>query len=821
MSTKRLLLLSARLATTAILLAVAACLPQAAGAATYTPAPALSAPATSAKLQSSRVAFAWQAQTGAAQYEIRLSRNARFHLVLDVRTRKPRAAQVLADGAWWWKVRSLSPKRSRWSDARRIAIKAEKDIIAPTRPRAPHVTTTTKGTITLAFGKSRDAFGVKRYDIFLRGRKKPVAHVGGKAKTATVKIACASKILIFAVQAVDAAGNRSQRSPVARGRTRGCGAIPPPPTSLEVTSRDMRTVTLGWTAPAGTARISDYLVTRDGTSLGRPKGTAYTATGLAASTTYLFTVRARDAGGQLSLPVSLSVDTSNPVQSTGKLHAHLLSSDGTASFADFQAHYTQIGWVYLTDYEVVVDSAGTAQVTGTYSAAIAHWAQARGIKVLPRFHSENTDVLHAVLANPDNRTLLVQEIAQIVANDGADGANIDFEGGYCPAAATCDRGALTAFAASLGTAMHAQGHLLSMDVTAKTAETTSGRAAFYDYAALAASSDEILILAWNPHYSTSMPGPVANALRSCSGVPCGWSQQVVAYAAPLVPAAKLTLATSLYGFDWTLRRVVGPHPVTAVNIRNPLGTVIGQSTNIVPAGMVLTAVPGVWTGADSTAPTYTWLRCPSFRVDPTCTTVGTGLLYTVRTLDVQATTQPYLFVAEMRHNATGSAVQVSGIRTQTTDFRPATAGEYCIAPPSAGALQLTLARPVTDATGVLGAVVAPGNACLVAPGIAREFSNDLPDDNPDIFSPFHIGIVQVLERAAAAGIAVKTAIDPLSGEHVAVWVDAAGLEHQMWWADGSSAGVALAAYANAGYGVGVWRLGREDPVFWQQPVVAP
>jgi hypothetical protein len=425
-----------------------------------------------------------------------------------------------------------------------------------------------------------------------------------------------------------------------------------------------------------------------------------------------------------------------------------------------------------------------------------------------------------VLANPDNRSLLVQEIAQIVANDGADGANIDFEGGYCPAAATCDRGALTAFAAGLGAALHAQGRLLSMDVTAKTAETTSGRAAFYDYAALAASSDEILILAWNPHYSTSMPGPVANMLRTCSGQPCAWSQLVVNYAAPLVPAAKLTLATSLYGFDWTFRRVVGPHPVTAVNMRNPLGTVIGQTTNIVPAGMLLTAVPGIWTGTDLSLPTYTWLRCPSFKVDDTCTTVGSGLAYTVRTADVQATSQPYLFVAEMTHNATGSAVQVSGIRTQVTAFRPSTAGEYCVAYSAAGALQLTLARPVTDAVGVLGSVVAPGNACLVAPGIAREFSNELPVDNPDIFSPFHIGIAQVLARTAAAGIHVTTGVDPLSGEHVADWIDAAGLEHQMWWADGPSAGGALAAYANAGYGIGVWRLGREDPSFWQQPLLA-
>ena len=816
----RLTLKSARLPAFACVLAAGACLPLAASAGTsYAPAPALAKPATASHLVSSRVRFAWQAQRSATRYEIRLSRNARFHLVVDMRTRAPRASRVLADGVWWWKVRSLSPHRSRWSEARRIAIRARVDIIPPTRPRAPRVTRITRGAITLAFGASSDAFGVTRYDVFARGRKRAVAHASGRATSATVALGCSSPVQVLTVQAVDRAGNRSRRSPVARARTRACSVPPSAPTELAATARDLRSVTLAWKAPTSRTRIQDYLVTRDGTSLGRPKGTSYTATGLAPSTSYLFTVQARGADGRLSPPASLSVGTSDPVQSTGRLHAHLLSSDGTASFGDFQAHYTQISWVYPTDFEVVVDDAGRPQVTGTYSAAIAHWAQARGIKVLPRFHSENTNVLHAVLADPANRSLLVEEISQIVASAGADGANINFEGGYCPAPATCDRDALTAFAADLGAALHAQGRLLSMDVTAKTAETTSGRAAFYDYAGLAAVSDEILVLVWNPHYATSMPGPVANMLRTCAGQPCAWSQLVAAYAASLVPPAKLTLGTSLYGFDWSYRRVVGPHPVTAVNMRIGGGPLLGQTTSLVRAGQTLTAVPGVWTGTDGTPPTYTWLRCRSYRVDATCATVGSAASYTVRTADVQATAQPYLFVAELTRNASGPAVQVSGIRTQSTPFRPSTAGEYCVA--YAGtALQLTFARPVTDATGVLGTIVPPGNACLVAPGIAREFSNELPQDDPDVFSLFHIGIAQVLARTTAAGISVTTGIDPLSGEHVARWTDATGLEHQMWWPDADSAAGALSAYASAGYGIGVWRLGREDPLFWQQPLLA-
>ncbi len=764
--------------------------------------------------------FTWQQQAGVARYEMRLSRNARFHLVVDVVTRRPAGTRVLADGTWWWKVRALSPKHSRWSEARRVQIKAKTDIIAPTRPRAPRVTARTRTSLRLAFGASQDAFGVKRYRVFLGKRTKPSAVVGRKARSATIKLKCSSAVQTLTVQAVDRAGNRSRRSPAARGRTLPCSSALTVPAGLRATASDQTSITLAWNAPKPSAGVGDYLVMRDGASLGRPRATTLRAAGLKPGTTYTFTVQARDKAGAVSRPAELKAATASAAQTSGKLHAHLLSSD-SASFTDFQAHYNQISWVYITDFEVLVGPDGAPVVEGTYSAAIAHWAQARGIKVLPRFHSEDTAVLHAVLADPANRDALVGRIGAIVAAIGADGANIDFEGGHCPAANDCDRDALTDFAQKLAGVMHAQGRLFSIDVSAKTADTTSGRAAFYDYAKLGAVADEVLVMAWNPHYSTSMPGPVANALRTCAGVPCAWSQMVVDYAARLIPAARLTFATSLYAFDWSYRRVVGPKPVVPVNLRIGSGPPIGQSTTLVAPGQQLNAIPGTWLGGDGTPATYTWLRCPSFKVDPACVTLGAGPSYVVRTSDRATTSQPYIFVAEQTRNASGAAAQVSGIRTQTTPYRPLATGEYCISYSGSSALRLTGAKPVTDALGVVGSIVAPGNACLAAPGIAREYSNDLPTDDPNIFSPFHIGVVQVLGRLAAAGIPVVQGTDPLSGEHVAVWTDATGLEHQMWWSDGASAGAALSAFANAGYSIGIWRLGREDPSFWAHPLLAP
>ena len=783
--------------------------------------PRLTRPGADSRVGDSRVRFAWRRQSPAVRYELRLSRTKRFSRVTDLVVPRPSSVLVLADGVWWWKVRTIAPRVSRWSDRRRLIVTATRDVIAPTRPVAPRVTQTTTSTITVAFGASRDSFGVARYEIVDdRAGRRVVARVGGRKRTVTLPLACSSPIQTLRVRAVDRAGNRSLLSPPARGRTRPCPTIatpPPPPSALRVTTNGPAAVSLAWDAPP--ASVGDYLVSRDGIPLGRPRATTFTAVALAAATRYVFSVQARDVSGRLSDPALLEVTTSAPPQTVGSLHAHVLTSD-SASIADFQAHYRQVGWVYLTDYDVLTDAFGGPRITGTSSAGVARWAQRRGIKVLPRFHSEDTGVLHAVLADPAHRDALVRQIARTVTEDGADGANIDFESGYCPTSEACDRDALTAFVQSLAAVLHEQHRLVSVDVSARTSETASARAAFYDYAALGRAADEVLVMAWNPHYSTSMPGPVADAARTCGGRACAWTQAVADYAAALVPRDRLTLATALYAFDWTYRRVdEGPQSVTPVDLRVAGGPAIGQTAAIVAAGQLLQAIPGTWRNTDGSTVAYSWQRCSSYRIDAGCTVVGRARDYLVRAGDISVL-QPYLFVVETVRNGAGPVARVAGVRTMATPYRPIAGADHCVTLSGEQDVRVTAAKPVTDAAGVLGTVVPSGSGCLVGRGIAREFSNDLPDDDANVESPFHLGVLQVLARLDRAGRAVRRGVDPLSGEQIALWTDPVGAEHQLWWVDGRSAGAQLAAFARAGFGIGVWRLGREDPTFWQQPVLA-
>ncbi|MFJ8646851.1 glycoside hydrolase family 6 protein [Streptomyces sp. NPDC093546] len=101
----------------------------------------------------------------------------------------------------------------------------------------------------------------------------------------------------------------------------GGGDTPPPvdttaptvPTGLTSPAKTSSSVTLSWTASTDNVGVSGYDVYRAGTKVNAAPvtGTSYTDTGLAASTAYSYTVRARDAAGNVSAAsAALSVTTS-------------------------------------------------------------------------------------------------------------------------------------------------------------------------------------------------------------------------------------------------------------------------------------------------------------------------------------------------------------------------------------------------------------------------------------------------------------------------------------------------------------------------------
>ena len=104
----------------------------------------------------------------------------------------------------------------------------------------------------------------------------------------------------------------------------GCTTAPSAPTGLAASGTTSSGTNLSWNAvtPAANCTINSYTVLQNGTSIGTATGTSFAVSGLAASTSYSFTVEATDAAGTSSASSAVNVTT----QSGGGSNATLIYS---------------------------------------------------------------------------------------------------------------------------------------------------------------------------------------------------------------------------------------------------------------------------------------------------------------------------------------------------------------------------------------------------------------------------------------------------------------------------------------------------------------
>ena len=410
----------------------------------------------------------------------------------------------------------------------------------PTRPRRLAASRATGATVRLTWSASRPGDSpVVGYRIFRDGR------VHGQTRSRKKRVPLSSnRRYTFRVAAVDRLGKLSARSNAVTVKT-GHRA-PPAPTALRATAVGEAEVSLSWQQKAPPrGRVAGYRLYRDGKVVGQVARRSSTIRNLAAATRYTFTVAAVDGLGYLS-PQSkpVSATTAMPQPTAGHAHAFLLASTGQ-SFADFRAHYRQIGTVYPTYYDCTVDGS----LVGADNPLITGWAKLRRVQVLPRFNCQSGAVLHRILNEPALRTFWLDRMTALVAQHSYDGVNIDFEAGYAS-----DRAALTSFVAELAARLHAQGKKLSIDVSAKTTDVQNHpRSTFFDYLALSAHADHLVVMAWGIHWATSAPGAQDEL---------GWWTQVADYVATMPRRERFVMGLQLYGMDWASGGGAA-HPATA------------------------------------------------------------------------------------------------------------------------------------------------------------------------------------------------------------------------------------------------------------------
>jgi chitodextrinase len=217
------------------------------------------------------------------------------------------------------------------------------DVVPPSVPASLRATATTASSITLAWNAATDNVAVTGYDL-LRGGVQVASQAGTTFTDTGLAVDTAYS---YTVRARDAAGNVSATSAALSARTSPGNVQPPPaPLNLRVIGTTATTVSLAWDPVAVAA---GYNVYRGSTLVGTPTGTTFTDTGLTPATTYTYSLRTRDAAGNLS------------AQSSSVSAATLPGGGGSTCTATYRTTST---WGGGFQGEVTVANTGTTTIAG-------------------------------------------------------------------------------------------------------------------------------------------------------------------------------------------------------------------------------------------------------------------------------------------------------------------------------------------------------------------------------------------------------------------------------------------------------------------------
>ena len=201
-----------------------------------------------------------------------------------------------------------------------------RDIERPTPPSNVTAAPVSSTQIDLRWTAAIDDSGViASYSVYrCQGTCSPrdVVTTGVKTTTMKDKTVVPSTTYTYAVTAFDAAGNESLLSSAVSATTHDPPDTIPPtaPSGLNVTPISATQINLSWQASTDNIEVQDYIVQRC-TGVGCtnlvqidtvPSGTlAYRSIGLTPSTTYTYSVRARDQAGNIS-PPSTPISATTP-----------------------------------------------------------------------------------------------------------------------------------------------------------------------------------------------------------------------------------------------------------------------------------------------------------------------------------------------------------------------------------------------------------------------------------------------------------------------------------------------------------------------------
>jgi cellulose synthase/poly-beta-1,6-N-acetylglucosamine synthase-like glycosyltransferase/peptidoglycan/xylan/chitin deacetylase (PgdA/CDA1 family)/spore germination protein YaaH len=201
----------------------------------------------------------------------------------------------------------------------------------------------------------------------------------------------------------------------------------------------------------------------------------------------------------------------------------------TQSLASLQAHADQLTQVMPEWVHLAQDSTFAVEADPQMAEAAAR------LELTPTVSNYldgafRRALLRPILASEASRKATAQKLAALCADHGFSGLNLDFE--------DLDASMWSELAELVQAAyaeMHPRGYLLTVDVPAEVKGVPVER--------LAASTDFLVVMAYDEHASTDNPGPIAT--------PSFVASSVASYLRR-VAADKIVVALGAYGYDWPL-----------------------------------------------------------------------------------------------------------------------------------------------------------------------------------------------------------------------------------------------------------------------------
>ncbi|WP_248926755.1 S8 family serine peptidase [Paenibacillus hamazuiensis] len=207
------------------------------------------------------------------------------------------------------------------------------DSQSPTAPRNLTIVSKTIGSVTLKWIESTDDVGVYSYHIYDNNE-----YIRQESSTICALVISPNYPHYITVRAIDRGGNLSNPSNTVYVYI---DTSPPnAPTNLAVASKSTSSADLTWTASTDNVGVIGYDIYNGTTLIGSSTTNSYKVTGLLASTSYTFTVKAKDAEGNVSNPsntVFVYIDISPPTAPT-----NLVITNKTTTSAD-------LTWTASTD----------------------------------------------------------------------------------------------------------------------------------------------------------------------------------------------------------------------------------------------------------------------------------------------------------------------------------------------------------------------------------------------------------------------------------------------------------------------------------------